>query len=90
MERSALLSTAYTEQLPAGIEDIEIDFKIKMTIINTNKIGAHSSEDLVWGLRLRIGHVLANSGDGLPVVKPCRDFVLYSQSLVRLCSEWSF
>lgn len=46
MEKSNLLSTAYTKQLPAGIKDLELDFKIKVNnIVNDNKIGGHSSDD---------------------------------------------
>ena len=76
MEKSALLSTSYTEQLPPGIGDVELDFKIKITIMSSNKIDAYSSEGLVWRMRPGIGSVLANAGDELRIGKPCKDCVV--------------
>lgn len=58
--------------------------------MNTNKIGAHSSEDLVWGLRLGIGNVLANAGDGLPTGKPGKNFMLLQSVPGSLCSKRAF
>lgn len=88
-EASAVTYCLHRAATP-GIEDVELDFKIKSTIMNTNKIGAHSSEDLVWGLRLGVGNVLANAGDGLPTGKPGKTPCCYSQSLVGCVQRGPF
>ena len=66
----------------SGIGDIELDFKIKITIMNTNKIGAHSSEGLVWETRLGVGSALANALQllemGSPLVNHAKTVVTVS------------
>lgn len=81
MEKSAVLSTTYTEQLLSGI-NVELDFKIKITIMNSNKIGAHSSEGLVWGMRLGLGMSLQALEVGSPLVSHAKALCCYNQSLI--------
>lgn len=83
MEKSTLLLTAYTKQLSAGIEVLELGLKIKINNImdDNNKIGGHRADDERFRgysptcLRMQSGivHVLGNPGGVLLIGKPCQN-----------------